>query len=335
MASWPWCDHHDQASDWGTPVTASPARPGQPCTLPGEAVRAVVINVHTDIAATLAIASIVATAQLPALLVNCEPTAESRRHFEALQGWRPFAVIEAPTRPHGATLDWLFRETRDDALLLLDSDAEILDASVVAGLIEPLEENDVFGVGYRDGGGFIDKMLGTPGRTVWMAKRPWSPFVLLRAAPVQQALAAGASFLPSVVLNDFRFNQRVNRLLASRLQTELVQPSRFVQSLPPLVRHRLRRSRLPWLAWARRRYGDVRPSIVYADTGTGIYQWCCAAGLRFRWRQIAQPVPGVHHYGGLTRVALDDSQWTPEREESDPEEAMRERLATAYGIALR
>ena len=313
-------------------VTASSSEPGQLATLPRESVRAVVINVHTDVAATLAVASIVATGQLPALLLNCDPTAESRRHFQALQRWRQFDIVEVPTRPHGAALDWLFTETRDDALLLVDSDTEIRERSATEGLTHALERPDVFGVGYRDGGGFVDRAFGTPRRTVWMDRRPWTPFVLFRTEHVQQALACGATFMPSVVLNEFRFNDRINRLLASRLQTQLAPRSRVVQRLPSSVRQRLRTSRLPWLAWARHRYGDVRPSIVYADTGTDVYRWCCRAGLRFCWKDAAQPGPGVYHYGGLTRVALDSSQWTPQRAESDPEAAMQQRLATVYGI---
>ena len=80
--------------------------------LPAEEARAVVINVGTDLTATLALASIRFRTSLPALLVSCDPTLESAARFDRLMRKWEFDVIERPVRSHGETLDWLPSDCR-------------------------------------------------------------------------------------------------------------------------------------------------------------------------------------------------------------------------------
>ena len=71
---------------------------------------AVVINVGTDLVATLALASLHQNAPgVPVRLINCDPSSTSHRHFEDLARKWDFEIVEQAARPHGQALDSLFR----------------------------------------------------------------------------------------------------------------------------------------------------------------------------------------------------------------------------------
>ena len=204
--------------------------------LPAEEARAVVINVGTDLTATLALASIRFRTSLPALLVSCDPTLESAARFDRLMRKWEFDVIERPVRSHGETLDWLFSGIRADKVLLVDSDAELRDPAWVDRILGYVDHPLVFGAG------FVHRPVIKP--HTLNPEHAYTPCLLLRAADVREALRAGATFRFHIVYNDFRFNRRVARVLASRLRHEFAPRNGRVERLPEPLRARLARSRL-------------------------------------------------------------------------------------------
>ena len=294
--------------------------------LPAEEARAVVINVGTDLTAALALASIRFRTSLPALLVSCEPTTESAARFDRLMRKWEFDVIERPTRSHGDTLDWLFSEIRADKVLLVDSDAELRDPAWVDRILGYLEHPLVFGAGFVHKPVVKSQLLNP--------EHAYTPCLLLRTADVREALRAGATFGFHVVYNDFRFNRRIARVLASRLQFEGAPRNGRVERLPAPLRARLARTTLPWLRWARADHQGLRPSLVVYDTGSEVYSWC-----RYHKRLLFAGLPAavigdeIVHYGGVTRGQLPGGagRRTPVPVEAIEGE-VRERLLTEYGL---
>src|SRR5262245_16998450 len=198
-------------------------------------VLAVVINVGTDTAATLALASLATHAPtIPVRLLNCEPTDDSRRWFEALRRELGFEVVESPIRSHGVTLDNVFRAATSDVVLLLDSDAEVVDGGVVNRCLAHLRDDRVFGAGFADGPAWMDAKEGatTTEHVAYFQERPWMPFAMFRTSMVRTAQAAGRSFQGRKVWNDFPPNSRLSALLAARFQDNFVPRSAKIARLP-------------------------------------------------------------------------------------------------------
>jgi hypothetical protein len=271
-----------------------------------EAVRAVIINVGTELVTTLALASAIEHCSIPILLINCDPTAESRSHFSKLMDEWDFDVLEAPGRTHGRTLDRLFRKIKADSVLLLDSDAEIRDRAVIERMLSDLQHPSVFGAGFVHGAGWLGEGSGCGRDVVLYEERPWLPCALFRTDDMQKALAAGVSFEMRVIHNDFAFSKALSQQLAKRLQaTGFTPPSKTIQRLPEDIKHRLRSSALPWLRWARREFHGLRPNVVYMDTGADIYQWCKYHGRRrFAGPPLELLEDRIVHYQGVTRRHL-------------------------------
>src|SRR5687768_15725113 len=89
--------------------------------------RAIIINVGTKWVTTLALLSALRYARMPVLVIDCESKDGSAEHFKALMQNHSFDLLSAPLKPHGHTLDWLFINIQSENVLLLDSDAEILN----------------------------------------------------------------------------------------------------------------------------------------------------------------------------------------------------------------
>lgn len=298
-------------------------RPGLPLT---EA-RAAVINVDTDVAAALALGSIHKHTSLPAVLVNCAPTDHSRAVFRKLQDRWGFDIVEQPLRSHGKTLDWLFEDPGADKVLLLDSDAEVLDGMWVAQMLRYLDRRKVFGAGFV-------KHANLTG-SVYVPERPYSPCMMLRTRDVQQAREAGISFEMRIVYNDFRFSRRLAKALAARLDDSLVwaPPDSRVRRVPEPLRSRLARSTLPLLSWARAPIDGLRPSYVIYDTATDVYRWCTKVLGHFFAGLPQGCLKGevVHHGPGVSRHRHDAGGpfLTPL---SDIEVRLAARLDTEHGI---
>jgi hypothetical protein len=293
--------------------------------LPAEEARAVVVNVGTELTAALALASVRARSSLPALLVDCDPSPEGAARVERLGRKLDFDVIEQPTRPHGETLDWLFAGIRASKVLLVDSDAELRDPAWVERLLGYLDHPRVFGAG------FLHKAVARP--NTLNPEHPYTPVLFLRAADVRRALDAGATFRLHVVQNDFRFNPRVARVLASRLDNEWAPRNGRVERLPSWLRAPLARTTLPWLRWARADHAGRRPSLVVYDTGSEIYAHLRAEGLLFAGLPAAVIGHELVHYGGVTRGRLPGGAGHRAPAVLDTiEREVRERLRTEYGI---
>jgi hypothetical protein len=290
--------------------------------------RAVVINVDTDVAAAVALGSIQKLTSLPALLVNCDPTDLSRAIFETLRLRWGFDVVEQPVRTHGATLDWLFQNPQADKVLLLDSDAELLDAGWVAQMPRYLDRRKIFGAG------FIKPATVTP--LIYVPERPYTPCMMLRTHDIQQALAAGTSFQDRVVYNDFRFSRRISKLLAARLDDPwvYVPADSWVSRLPEPARRRVKNSTLPFLTWARRPFDGRRPSYVVYDTAAQVYEWCRdTLGYFFAgFPQGCLKGEVAHHGPGVSRNRI-GNRGAGLMPLSEIELRLGSRLAEAYGIS--
>lgn len=309
------------------------SRVGRLEDVPAAEAVAVVINVGTDLVATLAVVSAVTHARMPVVLVNCDPAPESAAHFARLSEQWDFLVVEAEACPHHEALDWVFQTIPSETVLLLDSDAEIRDATFVERMRSAFAAPTVFGAGCVHGPWWLDERSGMRPRTCLYQERPWLPCVMLRTEHVRAAAAAGRTFAPRTIYNDVMWSQGISRLLARRFDTHLVPKLRGARFVPPSVRERLRESRLPWLAWARRSYYGLRPNYVYCDTGADVYQWCkYEQELQFAGNSaVIRSTAEVHHYGGVT--AERGSRGGFLRPMSSVEVDAVDRLARVHGIA--
>jgi hypothetical protein len=280
----------------------------------------------------LALASAIKHASMPVLVVNCEPTLTSSAQFEKLMTQWDFDLIDAPTLPHGRALDRLFRGLRDEVILLLDSDAELRDPSLIEELRSALEVPAVFGAGFLNGPKWLDDRLGATPHTGLLHERPWMPCVMLRTSPVRSALDAGVSFSSRTIHNDFAWSKRVSRVLAARFQSPYTPRSRVIARLPKRIRRRLRYARLPWLEWARQDFYGRRPNYVWCDTGTDVYRWCrYQEELVFAGMHVSLLRQRVIHYQGVTRKMRRPGQRVA-AELADIEGEVIERLAGIYGL---
>ncbi len=268
--------------------------------------RTVVINAHTDLVTTRALLSAVELGGQPVLLVNCDPPPSSTDHFDQLAVRTGIDVVEAPLRLHGQTLDWLFSATRDERLLLLDSDAEVRDPDLVPWMHDMLDHATVYGAGFTQGPHRAPEHWPQPAGTVLYMERPWVPCTMLRVAQVKEALAAGRTFVPQFVPNDLGAGRRVSNFLAARWGPPWAPHSKKFNALPAPLRARARTWRLDRLAPLRSSYYRVlRPSMAFYDTAADIHEH-----LRFERGLLYAGIPyelaadRVHHYEGVSRYQL-------------------------------
>jgi hypothetical protein len=301
--------------------------------LPREPARAVVINVGTELVTTLALASAVAHAQMPVLVVNCDPTSESTAHLEHLGERWDFAVIDAPRRSHAGTLDRLFRDIAAELVLLLDSDAEIRDPRFVDRLRSSFDRPSVFGAGFVHGPMWLDEHTGVAPGTCLFQERAWMPCVMLRTSHVRGALDAGISFAPRTIYNDFMWSRKLSKALSARFRSPFVPRFRWIERLPEPVRSRFDRARFAWLEWARRDFFGHRPNYVVCDTGAEMFQWCkYQQGLVFAGTSSAlRTTDEIVHYGGQTRSGLGLGTHVGSQV-ADVEADVIERLASIYAV---
>ena len=247
----------------------------------------VIINCSTRELTALALLSALRHSGLPVTVIDCESTDGSVEFLQRLQQQLPFALAHLPLRRHGVTLDRIFRETGRDALLLLDSDAEILDPRLVPAMQEALTPGTC-GSGFLHAGEWLPATHGGGERKGWYAERIWIPCVMLDTAAVAGALAAGRSFRQCVIGNEFPQWPWVSKLLQQRFR------------IPGLRRLGLERFRAQ-----RRDHGGAKPHYIYCDTGAQMHDYLVnRRGLRFAdlgkdWWPTA-----VAHYHGVTRRQL-------------------------------
>lgn len=280
------------------------------------AAEVVIINCSTRELTALALVSALRHGGLPVRVIDCESTDGSVAYLKALQRELPFAIEPMPLRRHGVTLDRIFRATTRDALLLLDSDAEILDPQLVPAMLDALRPG-TYGSGFLHRGEWLAANHGAGEGKGWYAERMWIPCVLLDVAAVRQALDAGFSFCQRVVGNEMPQWPWLSTLLRLRFR------------IPGL-----RALALDGLGAARRVYGGVKPHYVYRDTGADVHD-CLVnrKGLAFAdlgrdWWPTA-----VAHRHGVTRRQL--RPWMRNAADVGRSRADAiERIAKIYGVTL-
>jgi len=297
--------------------------------------RTLIVNVHTDLAVTRAVLSAVEMADIPVLLVNSEPSEASSGHFDELMERYGFDILDTPLRMHGDQLDALFSQTRDARLLLLDSDAELRDPSLVPWMATMLDNPRVFGAGFLEGPFWMPESWRAPPRSVLYMQRPWVPCVMLRAEPVQRALAAGRGFREHFEPNEVRFSRRASNFLAARFPPPWGRQSRAFSRLPRFLRRRVSTWSLNQLRWARRQYCGTRPKMVCYDTAARVYEYLrYDEGLVFAGLDVELAEGRVHHYGGVTRAEV-FGPMPLDVQTKDIEEELRDHLASMYSYHWR
>lgn len=245
---------------------------------------AVVINVDTFAVTALAVLSVRSRTDCPIRLIDCSRRRKEREQASSLARHLGIRFQHWPLLSHGRNLDRLFSELEVEEALLVDSDAELLDESLVPRLTAALDPAIHYGSGWLQPTARMSS-LGMP----WglYLERMWLPFVLLRTAPVRAALRDGASFDHFKIYNDFPNWPRLSRMLALRYRL----PFGGASKLKRFERFR-------------NVYSGSRPSLVYSDTGAAVHQRLVANGWCFGeldWR--LQDDALIHHHG-VTRRTL-------------------------------
>jgi hypothetical protein len=293
--------------------------------------RVVVINVRTDLAASVALLSARAVLpEVPVLLIDCDPVSAGDSALHGLAERRGVDVVVAAVRPHGIVLDELFRELDDGLLVLVDSDADIRDAGFARRCLEVFAGRQVFGAGFfKRGPLWIADDSGAAPGTGMFADGPWTPFMVLRVAHVRDALAAGRTFQVHTVYNEVRWSPRLSRRIATRLQNQYAPHGASLPHLPRGAKRWLAETSLPGLRWARGDFHGQRPNFIHYDTAAEVYEFLrYERSLTFAGLHVRLAEGQVHHYGGVTRGLLDPAQlgrrWT--RSVDDVEAELRRRV---------
>jgi glycosyltransferase involved in cell wall biosynthesis len=277
---------------------------------------AIIINCSTKEQTTLALASVLRHARLPVTVVDCESTDGSQAFLRRLALRLPFRLVERPLRRHGDTLDRLFRESGREALLLVDSDAEILRDDLVPAMTAAIDRG-AFGSGFVHPGTWLASNHLVDGNIGYYAPRMWIPCVMLAVEPVRAALAARQSFRARVLCNEMPGLPWLARALYLRFRVPL-----------------LRRVRLDALARLRAWHFGVRPHYVYCDTGATLYRYLSdEARLPFADLGADLWPLAVRHDHGITRRRLSRRMRNAADLERSRAEAVT-RIEDVYGIPV-
>lgn len=285
--------------------------------LPRLAERAIIINCSTKAVTTLALLSALKYANMPVLLIDCESTDGSVAWFEDLRKTYAFDFLRAPLRPHGETLDVIFGASNDDAILLVDSDLEILRDDVVPEMRAALTDPNAYGAGFLHEGASMSESAHTrssPGRYM---ERMWIPLSFLKTAAIRRALRAGSTFMHSRDYLEFPWSRLVSKLL-------------YVRHRLPLVKQ----VSLEGFAPARERIHGERHAFREYDTGARVHLWLKESEARFA--SVGEPFwsQSVKHYHGVTRATLTRGQANATAPNAIETEVTR-RLEEQFDVAVR
>lgn len=248
--------------------------------------RAIIINHNTRAVTFLALLSALRHAQVPVLLVDCASTDGSMDFFTAKMHQYDFDLLQAPLHKHGLTLDRLFGQLNDEQVLLIDSDAEILDNNIIGFVNKHITDPQVFAAGFLNGPGWLTgaDFAGTSYANALYAERPFMPLVLWKVQPVKAALQAGYSFADRMVNNEFAQLPPVLTGICRRLYG-------FLRREPP------------W--YFRKRYYLSYPRMVYFDTGAMLYHYLRYERMLF-FVNLPEPCHSeyITHFWGVTRNTI-------------------------------
>lgn len=244
--------------------------------------RAVIINYNTKHVTLLSLLSTLRYTAAPVLLIDCESTDGSYSFFESLLCKYPFDLIRAPLRKHGLTLDWLFSNIKDEEILLIDSDVEVLNNEIFSFLDKHILDDKIFGGGFLDGTGFLKQS-----NTLYF-ERPYMPFALFKVKYVLEALNAGRSFADVMVRNEYgQLSTKFTRVIRKIFEIFHAKPPQFF----------------------REKYFISYPEKVYYDTGAKIYEY-----LRFERFLFFLNLPEtchskyMTHFWGVTRNIINSNE---------------------------
>lgn len=280
-------------------------------------VRAVIINCNTRWVTTLALLSALRYAGVPVLLIDCESTDESWNWFSELSQKYPFDLTKAPLRPHGMTLDNLFRQILADQVLLIDSDLEILSPNITADTIRAASAAGIYGAGFLHAGEWIRGGHVPASAHGFYMERMWIPFTCLNVAPVRTALAASCTFMHSRDYLEFPGSLLVSKALYAR------------HRLPIFKNFELR-----FLHRLRRHGAELSPAFREYDTGARLHEYF-RQSMNLAFIDLGMDVcsASVKHYHGVTRATL-----SPGRHNATPPNLIlhevMQRLHDEYGIDL-
>lgn len=286
-------------------------------SLPGAPARAIIINCSTRVVTTLALMSALRYTNMPVLLIDCESSDGSWQWFEALAQQHSFDLLRMPLKPHGKTLDRIFLESRDDALLLIDSDLEILQPDVIPALHHATLDSSTYGAGLLHAGGDLNanpKPNVSEGRYM---DRMWIPFCLLKVAKIRSAIAQGSTFMHSRDYLEFPWNRFVSKLLYARHRLAL-----------------LDRISLEIFADARLRIHGESSLFREYDTGARLHATLMSRGNIFANLGDLLFSQAVRHYHGVTRATLVKDQENATAPDAIGDEVAA-RLVSEYAIAVR
>ena len=249
-------------------------------------------------------------------VIDCESTDGSMEFFRQLQRQLSFKLAQLPLRRHGVTLDRLFSEAASDALLLLDSDAEILDPDLVPRMLAAVLPG-VYGSGFLHAGEWLAADQGSGHEQGYYAERMWIPCVLLDVAHVRDALHVGRSFRQRIVGNELPLWPWLAQLLKLRFR------------IPGL-----RQLRFDAMRRLRSEYRGLRPHYLNFDTGAQLHDYLVTRrGLKFADLGAAWWPTAVAHYHGVTRRQLRPRMRNAADVVASREDALA-RISTIYGVQL-
>jgi len=262
--------------------------------LPQTIERAVIINVGTRLITTLALLSAIKYSKMPILLVDCsleEGNTGEYNYFRNLMDKYDFDLISLPLLEHGLTLDKIFCEIKSDYILLIDSDLEILNGSIIPLMKNYIKTENVFGTGFTQGPSKFDASAWILKKDGYYEERLWIPFVLLKTSKIKNAIMAGNSFKLYIFYNFFPSCPKLSKWLLRKL------PSIF---------------EIHFFDFLKKDYYGIKPAFTMFDTGAKIYQY-----LRYTRNDFfvgpnvdsGVEADFVVHYNGMTRKQMypDDS----------------------------
>lgn len=246
--------------------------------------KAITINVDTGPVTALALLSLQRYCSYPITLIDCSKRASEQTYAWQLADHLGITLEQRPLKPHGKTLDDLFYEANEDYVLLLDSDAELLDGQIVSTLDLSKQCSKCFGSGFVHVNSDMS-MHGIP--YAWYASRMWVPCCMLDVRHIKGALNAGISFDRLKIYNDLPDHRILSRILSLR---------HYLPGGQHLA--------LTFLDRFRQDYFGVKPSYIYFDTGALVYAYLRQQCYRFHQLDWSLQQQSVAHYHGVTRNRL-------------------------------
>lgn len=279
--------------------------------------RAIIINVSTRLCTTLAILSVKKRTNLPLLVVDCPYQGKSDfAELSKLSEEYDFDLIQLPLRHHGHTLDYIFSNINADNLVLLDSDAEIIDGEFVDEMVRLVDTDFTFGSGFTHGPCTLHLnsfyAMDTDEEGLY-AERMWIPFCVLKVDKIREALSRGMSFVDNTRYNIIPQSQKLSKFLYKHFPDWCM--SNFARKF-------------------KSGNGRNECNVVYYDTGAEIFEYL--KNVRYYWffgQRINYGVHEkyIHHYEGITRKLISEGDDKTAFNIDDVVELLKTRMKDIYG----